>query len=261
MNNTLVKETNQKENIYGKKINYVYKTNNLTIFNNIDGNRILNVKHVKRICDSISVYGMKCNPILVNENMQVIDGQHRLQAAKNCKTFIYYIVIQGYNLNEVHTLNLNQKNWTKKDFMNGYAKTGINSYVKLKRFFKNNNDYTLSVCIAFCNNTTDNTHNRLGENLEVFENGTWIGRDFEIAQDWANKIRMIKPYYINYNRSGFVATMISLFNNEKFDFNEFIHKLTLQPIALVDCSNRTQYKTLIEDIYNYRSRKKVSLRY
>ena len=55
--------------------------------------------------------------------------------------------------------------------------------------------------------------------------------------------------------------LTDLFQNKKFDFNEFKHKVRLQPTALVDCSNREQYKTLIEDIYNYRSRNKVSLRY
>ena len=72
---------------------------------------------------------------------------------------------------------------------------------------------------------------------------------------------MIKTYYLGYNRSIFVGTMIGMLNNDKFDFNEFMHKLRLQPTALVDCANREQYKTLIEDIYNYKSRNKISLRY
>ncbi len=96
---------------------------------------------------------------------------------------------------------------------------------------------------------------------EVFEEGTWTGKDFNLAQDWANKIRMINRYYSGYNRSSFVGTMILLFQNEKFDFNEFMHKVRLQPTALVDCANRDQYRTLIEDIYNYKSRNKISLRY
>ena len=54
---------------------------------------------------------------------------------------------------------------------------------------------------------------------------------------------------------------IVLFQNEKFDFNEFMHKVRLQPTALVDCANRDQYRTLIEDIYNYKSRNKINLRY
>ena len=243
------------------EVNKVYKTSNLSMFKQIDGNRVPNLQHVKRLADSISVYGMKCNPILVNERMQVIDGQHRLMAAKEAESFIYYIIVKGYTLSEVHTLNLNQKNWSKKDFMEGYANMQIEPYIKLKEFLLKNNDFSLPVCLAFCNNTTDSSHNKLGENKEVFENGTWKGRDFVLGQEWANKIRMIKPYYQWYNTASFVGTMITLFKIEKFDFNEFMHKVRLQPTALVLCSNREQYKTLIEDIYNYRSRNKISLKY
>ena len=255
-----------------QEVNKVYKTSDLSIFKQIDGNRIPNLQHVKRLADSIRVYGMKCNPILVNERMEVIDGQHRLMAAKDAKSFVYYIIIPGYNLKEVHTLNLNQKNWGKKDFMEGYANMGIKSYIKLREFIKKNEEFGFSDCIAFCSNKSsysscdikqkgrlDNSKNY---NLsEVFEEGTWKGKDFDLAQEWANKIRMIKRYYSGYNRTGFVGTMITLFQNKNFDFNEFMHKLRLQPTALVDCANRDQYRTLIEDIYNYRSRNKVNLRY
>lgn len=242
-------------------VNTVYKTSDLSIFKNIGGNRVPNIQHVKRLADSIRVYGMKCNPILVNDKLEVIDGQHRLMAAKECQSFVYYIVVDGYSLKEIHTLNLNQKNWSKKDFMEGYANIGVESYIKLKAFIEKNNDFSLPICIAFCNNTSDNTHNKLGKNLEVFEDGSWKGKDFNIGQDWANKIRMVKPYYKGYNYSVFVSTLITLFQNKNFDFNEFMHKLRLQPTALLDCVNREQYKTLIEDIYNYRSRNKVNLRY
>jgi len=125
----------------GQEVNKVYKTSDLSIFKQIDGNRVPNLQHIKRLTESIRVYGMKCNPILVNENMEVIDGQHRLMAAKEAESFVYYIINNGYSLNEVHTLNLNQKNWTKKDFMEGYANMGVGSYVELKKFTEKNDDF------------------------------------------------------------------------------------------------------------------------
>jgi len=251
------------------EVNKVYKTSDLTIFKQIDGNRPPNPQHVKRLSDSILLNGMLCNPILVNENMTVIDGQHRLLASINVNSPIYYVILNGYSLNEVHTLNLNQKNWTKKDFIDGYANMGVQSYVKLRDFININKDYTFESCVSFCNNSSGGSGSvslaRLKHqnsiSVGILENGTWIGRDFDLGQEWANKINMIKPYYNGYNRSSFVGVMIALFHNENFDFNEFMHKLRLQPTALVDCANRDQYRTLIEDIYNWRSRSKVSLKY
>ena len=142
----------EKNSIQVQAVNKVYKTNDLSIFKQIDGNRVLNLQHVKRLSQSISKYGMKCNPILVNEDFEVIDGQHRLESAKQSNSFIYYIIVDGYALNEVHTLNLNQKNWTKKDFMDGYANMGLVSYIKLASFVKLNDDFTFSDCVALCSN-------------------------------------------------------------------------------------------------------------
>lgn len=253
----------------GKEVNKVYKTNDLSIFKQIDGNRVPNLQHIRRLADSIRVYGMKCNPILVNERMQVIDGQHRLMAAKESESFVYYIIVNGYSLNEVHTLNLNQKNWSKKDFMDGYANMGIESYIKLRDFINKNDDFGFSSCIALCQNIgTASTRtlactssNKLDGSAQIFEHGTWECGDIYLAQDMANKIRMIQTYYSGYNRQTFILTMMRLLQKETFDFNEFMHKLRLQPTAIVDCANTEQYRTLIEDIYNYRSRNKVSLRY
>jgi hypothetical protein len=52
-----------------------------------------------------------------------------------------------------------------------------------------------------------------------------------------------------------------MLKNENFEFAEFITKLKQQPTTLQDCTSITQYKVLIEEIYNYRRREKVNLRY
>ena len=259
-----------KYNSQVQEVNRVYRTNDLSIFKIIEGNRVPNPQHIKRLKSSILINGMLCNPILVNEKMEVIDGQHRLLASKESNSFIYYIILQGYSLSQVHTLNLNQKNWTKKDFMEGYADMGIESYIKLKEFVKNNPDFTFADCISLCSNTVGSNvgpDNRLRKNgelknrSEVFVEGTWKGKDFELAKEWADKIKLIKPYYTGYNRSTFVGVMIGLFKNPLFDYSEFMHKVRLQPKSLIDCANSSQQRLLIEEIYNFKSRNKVNLRY
>jgi hypothetical protein len=255
------------------EVNKVYKTNDLSMFKSIDGNRVPNLQHIKRLADSIRVYGMKCNPILVNEKMEVIDGQHRLMAAKEAESFVYYIIVNGYSLNEVHTLNLNQKNWNISDYLEGYANLGIEPYIILRDFHKKNYYFNLSSCISFCQNTSSsksrtkhgqlrkNGRVTLGGSAQIFEQGTWKNNDINIAQDWANKIRMIYPYFDSYNSNSFVSAMITLFLNKNFNFNQFISKLELQPTELKKQKTIEQYITLIENIYNYKSRNKVSLRY
>lgn len=252
------------------EVNKVYRTDDLSIFKVIGGNRVPNPQHIKRLKASIIENGMLCNPILVNEKLEVIDGQHRLLASKECFSFIYYIILKNYSLNEVHTLNVNQKNWTKKDFMDGYANMGLEAYIKLQSFVEKNHDFSFQDCVSLCGNMSfaamikDTRPLKNGEfhnQSEVFVDGTWKGKDFELAQEWAEKIRLIKPYYNGYNRSVLVRVMIGLFKNISFDYSEFMHKIRLQPKALIDCANVEQQKLLIEEIYNYKSRNKINLRY
>jgi hypothetical protein len=252
-----------------KEVNKVYKTNDLDIFNPIKGNRPSNPMHIKKLAYSIEHNGLLQNPIIVNEKLDVIDGQHRLAAAKEANSSIFYIIVKGYNLKEVQTLNLNQKNWTSKDFLNGYADMGISAYVKLRNFSLKNNDISLSNCISLCSNRDNTNFNisnkfRAGKdkptNLkEVFIEGTWLGYDFTLAQEIADKLKMIKPYYDGYNRTNFIKALLGILKNKEFDFDVFLKKLKIK--KLEDCLSITEYKLLIEEIYNYKSRNKVNLRY
>tara|TARA_B110000977_G_C10926819_1_gene435444 strand:+ start:98 stop:880 length:783 start_codon:yes stop_codon:yes gene_type:complete len=252
-----------------KEVNKVYKTNDLDLFTPIKGNRPTNPMHIKKLAYSIEHNGLLQNPIIVNEKLDVIDGQHRLAAAKQANSSIFYIIVKGYNLKEVQTLNLNQKNWSKKDFLNGYADMGVGSYIKLRDFTLKNKDFSLSDCITLCSNRDDTTFNisnkfRAGRKnptnqKEVFIEGTWVGNSFDLGQKIANKLKLIETYYDGYSRTSFIRAFLSVVKNENFVFDVFLNKLKIK--KLDHCLSITEYKLLIEEIYNYKSRNKVNLRY
>jgi hypothetical protein len=43
--------------------------------------------------------------------------------------------------------------------------------------------------------------------------------------------------------------------------DDLLAKIKLQPTALVDCINAEKYRELLEDIFNYRRREKINLRF
>ena len=55
--------------------------------------------------------------------------------------------------------------------------------------------------------------------------------------------------------------MLHLINHSNFDFKQLLSKLKYQQARLVDCTNKDQYLSLLQDIYNYKSTKKVNLIY
>jgi hypothetical protein len=54
---------------------------------------------------------------------------------------------------------------------------------------------------------------------------------------------------------------MSLEKNPRFNFNEFVSKLKQQQIRFVVCNDVKQYTSMIEEIYNYKRKEKVNLRY
>ena len=97
--------------------------------------------------------------------------------------------------------------------------------------------------------------------FRTFEEGDFVCVDYDHSCKMADMIMELKPYTSALNRKSFIAAMIQLFRCEQYDHEEFLGKLSLQPIALVECVNVTQYKSLIEEIYNYKRKNKVNLRF
>ena len=238
----------------------------LGIFKLLKGNRPPNPHHVKRLASSIEKFGMLANPILVNEDYEIIDGQHRYLAAKETGSPVYYIIAEGYALEQVHALNMNQKNWTAIEFLNGYADMGIEDYVILKKFLKRHSWLRVNDAVAICSNVTSSHINEANytnniNSTRLFKEGTWKARDMVLAEINANKIKSIEPYFDAYDTSAFIQTMLWMFKHSNYNHDTFLQKLKLQPSALVRCASRSQYKILIEEIYNYRNRNKVNLRF
>ena len=89
------------------------------LFSFIDGNR--DIDHEDRIEKSIRKSGLLVQPILVNQQMQIIEGQNRFQCCKNLGLPIYYVVQEDIGLEEVKSLNSASKNWTTKNYIHSFA--------------------------------------------------------------------------------------------------------------------------------------------
>jgi len=239
----------------------ILSTTNYAIFKDIDGNRYVNPLHVRRIQQSMSE-NLLFSPILVNEKHEIIDGQHRFEALSSLGHPIYYIKVYGYGLEQVHILNTNHSNWQKKDYLDGYADKGKKDYVLFKKFQNDFPELNFLSCqkILVGNKTGDNHTNQLGVS-KTFQKGLFKIRDLKNSYDVANKIMEFKQFFPRFNDSVFVTTLLNLFEHPNYIHKDMLGKLKLQPTALEVCRHQEQYLLLLEDIYNFKRRDKVSLRY
>lgn len=195
--------------------------------------------------------------IIVNELYEIIDGQHRFDVIKELKLPLHYVICKGYGLNQVHILNQTSKTWIPDDYLDGYCMLGLPNYLKYQEF-KTRYGFKHMECMAILGG---NVSQNGALNGKAFYKGEFKIANYDKACEIGDNLELIAPYYPSYRRRSFVYAMLGLFKNKNFDFTEFLHKLKLQPTAMVDCTNITQYVSLIEEIYNYRRREKINLRY
>lgn len=122
-------------------------TNQYDLFRVMGANRMINKSHVQQLIDSIEERPntIKYSPILVNENMYVIDGQHRLEALKELKMPVYFIVGKGLTVEDARLMNATMQNWSPMDFARSYAEGGnkhYKDYLYVRSRFKSNHTIT-----------------------------------------------------------------------------------------------------------------------
>lgn len=236
-----------------KRISQIYTTTDYSLFKPINGNRNKNFLHINRLKKSMQEKYL-FTVIIVNDKYEIIDGQHRFEVIKSLKLELNYIICYGYGLDEVHILNANAATWNADDYLTGYCNLGYEDYIIYKNFkekYKLGHNETRYLL----NNTAT------GPDKFTFYNGTFKVRSLKDAESIAQKLVLVEPFYPKWRRRTFLLAMLSLLKKHTFDFEEFMQKLKLQPTSMVDCTSVPNYISLIEDIYNFRRREKVNLRY
>ena len=247
-----------------KKVSVQF-TQNLGMFKLHNVNREVDSPRVKRITESMKKDGLKLVPIIVTSNYVVVDGQHRLTAAKEAGKGIYFIVdntipntTKGI-FEAARKFNQNMKEWGKKDYIHGFSEQGNKSYKTLEEFSKEFPMFSLTERIMLLQNSGTRHCDK-----QEFSEGKFIVGDMTIAKEWANNLLQLKPYFEKgYNKSNFVRAILTIAEKKKgFKFEEFIHKVKLRPGSIHLCGDKRAYSVMIEDIYNYRRRsdEKLNLR-
>jgi hypothetical protein len=229
-------------------VNTVFKTNDYSKFKTKQGNRDLNGLHLKRLSTSVKEMDLlHANPILVNEDFEIIDGQHRFNVCKELNKPIYFLMVEGLGLTEIQILNANSKNWKMEDYIDGYCSMGMLEYCEFKKYIETT-DLGISVLLALlCG--TDNSHST--SNLK---NGklklTHKNRALVILQwlkDWSE-------YYEGCKRRSFVVALVQLYSIKGYSHEKMMQKIKYQSAKLVDSLNVKTYLALLEEIYNFKER-------
>ena len=192
--------------------NKIYETTNYSDFKTMEGNRAVKDDRVNKIVESINKVGYVLSPILVNENMEVIDGQGRLSALERLKLPVHYMVQEGIGIEECRQMNIHQSNWTNYDYISSYAIRGNEDYQRLQSLVDTFSVLPVNVVIAAATYGINNGHLtkklRAGK-LECSDH------DYERARwelDYAKKMQQVAKT-IGGNKEPFYVAVIYAYRN------------------------------------------------
>lgn len=185
-------------------------TRDYSKFKSLLGNRFVKQSHVRKLIASLEHNNLlHANPILVTDKMVVIDGQHRLLAAKELGLEIYYRIVPGANLETVQELNSTMRAWTLKDFCESYAMLGKPDYETLLAFA---NRYGLPLSFS-ANLLEGKLTNQSGHEPSRVRNGKFMVKSLRNAEETVSRMRDIMPYSDaqSWRDPKFVRALVSLY--------------------------------------------------
>lgn len=239
----------------------IVKTTDYNQFKLVKGNRNLNDSNLKMIMRSVLEMNLLAqNPIQVNENMEIIDGQHRLEVAKRLQVPIYYIVVDGGSLKDVIRLNAHRKSWSSDDYTNSYIKLGNNNYQILKDFMKQYKmRYIVTLSLLSGRYIYESGSGKKGSVMDVFRKGNFKPVNLKEAEEIANNLRVLANYCDDdcWKERAFVSsfqhTLVSV------PFQELVRQFDKSKIRFIHKKNTRSYLREFEEVVNHGKREAIRL--
>jgi len=227
-----------------------FKTKDYGAFKSIAGNRALDDQHIKSLINNMKKYGnLTPNfPIIVNDNMEIIDGQHRVAALQELKWPVFYQVQENLGLEVVQGINQSSKNWGWEDFASSYASQGNENYKKLleaKKLFKEG----LTVLTLFLSSD--------GKVRGSIKDGEFKARSWQDAIHDLTLLAEIREL-TGIKTSVFGQAVFSVINSENYNHSVMVAKLDRYSPRFfhIKYGAYSDYARELEEVYNFHNQEK-----
>jgi hypothetical protein len=236
------------------------KTKDYSIFKKNKCNRILDTSNLARIRQSILTQNLlELRPIVVNSDMEVIDGQHRLAVAQELGLEIFYLIDVKAKDENIILLNCNQKSWNASDYLNYYINQGNQEYIRFNQFLEKHHLVISNALLLLLKNGMDTR-----ASFEIFRTGNFIFPSAVEIIEVNNNLAFINTVidYIKTKTSGnkaylqrktFFTSTLEFFSSKYVDKDTFMKKLEFRIDLMHPCTKRSEYKYILKQIYNFRN--------
>lgn len=196
---------------------------------------------------AISVYQEKLGKLVVNA------GHHRLAAAKRLGVEVLYVVEHKWSITELSDEGAIATSWSLRDHVCNYAKNGNADYIELldREVDGLNISQAASMLIG--------EQAGSGNSSRFLKAGTFKIKTRDQIRFWLAMNEEFGERVPCLNHRVFVSCWSKCMFTPEFDQDIFLKRLRANPSMLEKCNTEDQMFRLIEELYNFKSPKKIPL--
>jgi len=243
----------------------IHETTDYDKFHVDKTNRPIKYGHLQRMKAAIREKNFLSEfPIVVDADMNLLDGQHRLAAARELDVPVYYIVSNTMRLRDVPGVNDVHLGWTQPDHLHHYVEKSYPDYIALQRFTQQFPEIKLSDAIELCHLNGNKDGGWYGDIalgkkqvIAMFVAGDYTVNNLPFAEKVASAVRDFKVYMkTHYKQRQFVRAIANLIAHPQYDHGRMMQKMEYLSAKLRPCVSTSDYLLLLSEIYNYKVRPK-----
>lgn len=222
-------------------------------FKYITGNRDLNKRSYAKLINSMQEEQLII-PIIVNENKEIVDGQHRFYVCKELGKPVYYIEIPGYSIEQVKRANMVSSVWTKEDFLSMHVDNQRPVYLKIKQYLDESN-INLSDIINLIATIQGKTNDIVSK---AFESGNLnlSDTDYLKIEAFLEALSDFKEFDFFKTRQ-FVRAFMKLYFHDHYDHSRMKDRIQKRKRYIVKRNTIDDYLSLLtKDVYSFGAVKK-----
>lgn len=230
-------------------------TKDYKIFKFREDNRTVKDSHVRKLAESIEEKNMlHLFPILVNVDLEVMDGQHRLKAAEYLGLPIWYRVSDEVESKDMLAINVSSLKWDTKDVLTHFLSLGYPEYIKLDCLMKREGiNITTALAMGL-----GHSH----KNYEAFRKGEYKFDDrlneidFKLYKETVDLVQRLRGNTTPFKSKRFSRALLNFSTREDFNRERWFRNLGKMITRFHPCLTEKEYEEMFSHIYYWGSKKK-----
>lgn len=235
----------------------ILSTSNYAMFKPHGEQRDMHPNHIKKIARSMARNGfIQAKPLHCYRDgsfLRIIDGHHRLSAAKELGIAVYYVIGDKSQAELIADENTTVRKWGIADFVNMYAQRGDAHYILLNRYVQAG--IPLPQAAALLSGLIIQN----GHMNNAVASGTFVVKTTNKINTIVWAINELEHVTLVARSRVFISALSTLLFVDAFDVFQMVQKIKADPSSLVRKMTRDMMLEHMENVYNFRSRVRVPI--